>query len=180
MALLVKNANVPRAAGVTGGGLATLSQFIHVPRPTGLLPQTTTDVLFWVVGGRILVHALLGEATTILTANDPGMSVNVSTLNAARDTIVGTTLVVASLEVGGKAVIEGDGTAIIKQTAGGVLNTATWSHPWIAGSQGLSAEIYITDSSTNTTGKMRWDLWYQPLDEGAYAYASPALAAVAI
>ena len=180
MAFLVKNSNVPRTAGPAGNGQAVLSEWIHVARPAATLPQTTTAQLFNVRGGRVLVHALLGEATVVLTSTDPQLSINSSKLNTALTAIVGTTIVVAttvslaSLEVGGLVVVEGDGTAIIKAVAGGALTTTVLNHAWIA----PNGEIYITTADNNTTGQIKWDLWYQPLDEGAYVTANTGLSGV--
>jgi len=178
MAFLVKNSNTIRTAGVAGVGQAFLDQHIHVARPGALLPQTTTEMLFRVRGGRVLVWLMLGEATVVLTATDPILSWNSTALSAASvavgtTTVIASTVNLASLEVGGRAVIEGDGTAAVKSNAGasflGIVNG--W---WVA----PQGEIYQTSGANNTTGQIKWDLWYQPLDEGAYVEASLAGTAI--
>lgn len=183
MAFLIKNTNTQRTAGVAGNGQAILNQWIHVARPAAVLPQSTTEMLFRVFGGKVWIHGLVGTATVILTATDPGLSINSTALSAA-GVAVGTTLVIAttvslaSLEVGGMAQVEGDGTAIVKYAAGGILAfngaVATTTGGWLA----PQGEIYCTTTGSNTTGQVKWDLWYQPLEEGAYVVAQNAGTAI--
>lgn len=178
MAFLIKT-SAGRSTGPSNPGQATLDQFIHVKRAGKVLPQSTTEILFKVVGGRVLVRALIGEATVVLTATDPVAKISSKKLNAALDTAVGTavdvasTVNLASLEVGGNAFVEGDGTALVKANAGATFmgtNTGAWIAP--------NGEIYLTTGASNTTGAMKWDLWYQPLDEGAYVIAVDTATAV--
>lgn len=185
MAFVVKNVNSQRSAAVTGSGQAILNQMIRVNRPALVLPQSTTEQLFLVRNGRVWVRGLIGTATVVLTATDPQLSVNSSALNAAMDTIVGTTIVMAStvslasLEVGGMAMVEGDGTAVVKYTAGGITAFNGAMATTSGGFMAPRGEIYITTAANNTTGQMTWDLWYQPLDQGAYVEAvSVATAAI--
>ena len=171
MAFLIKSAPV-RTAGPTTPGTSVLSQAIHVVRAAKVLPQSTTEQLFLVRGGRVLVRAMLGEVTTVLTATDPVSSINSSKLNAALDTIVGTTVAIAttvdtaSLEVGGTVFVEGDGTALVKANAGCVFIGAV-TGMWLA----PRGEIYLTTTGNNTTGAMKWEIWYEPWDAGAYVTA---------
>ena len=180
MALLIKNANVPRAAGTTGSGFASVRQWIHVARAAAVLPQSTTEMIFKVFGGRIAVGYMLGEATVILTSVDPVLSLNHTKLNNAGTATVGTTTIMnstvslASLEVGGLAVCSFAGGAVVKANAGGNVNLAL-NNSFAVLPQG---ELYITTTGSNTTGQIKWDLWYQPLDEGAFVVAQPAGTAI--
>jgi hypothetical protein len=173
MAFLIKN-TPQRSTGPNNPGASVLSQFTQVSRAAKVLPQSTTQILFKVIGGRVLVHYLIGEVTTVLTATDPVGKISSKKLNAALDTAVGTavdvasTVDIASLEVGGFVMVEGDGTAWVKSNAGCAFGGASGAiGPWIA----PNGEIYLTTGASNTTGAMKWDLWYQPLDPGAYVIA---------
>src|SRR3990167_9064688 len=169
MAFLVKTGRQP-AAGPSTPGYAVVNQWIHVARPTLTLPQTASNQLFLVKGGRVLIHALIGEVTVVIQGSDPVAKVRASRLNAAMDTIVGTTYDVASTldmssdEIGTIYTVEGDGTAIDSpQLAGsGRLGGSKWIMP--------NGEIILTTGASKT-GEIKWDLWYQPLDEGAYVSA---------
>ena len=151
---------------------------VHVSREAKNLPQSTTQQLFKVAGGRVLVHRLIGEVTTVIQNSDPVAKVSASKLNAALDTLVGTaydiasTLDMSSDEVGTIYTIEGDGTAIVSpQVAGAGYEAAT---KWIA----PQGQIYLTTGASKT-GAIKWDIWYTPLDEGAYVVAvNTATAAV--
>lgn len=184
MAFVIKNTNFPRNTGVSGNGQAMLTQLIAVNRPAAVLPQTTTEQLFQVVGGRVWVRFLIATATVILTATDPALSLNSTALNAAMDTAVGTTIVIsttvnlASLEVGGMAYSEGDGTALVKYTAGGITAFNGAMATTSGGFMAPNGEIYATTGGSNTTGQVKWDLWYTPLDSGAYVKAMNAGTAI--
>ena len=172
----IKQSNQARTAGPTGNGQAFLSQYIKVSRAAKALPQTTTQQLFRVHGGRVLVRFLIGEVTTVIEGTDPVMKISVSALSSA-SALVGTaydiasTLDISSDEVGTLYSVEGDGTAIISgnQVAGSVEAFGTG---WIQ-SQG---QIYMTTGASKT-GAIKWDLYYQPLDPGAYVVAVDAATA---
>lgn len=162
MAFTVKNQKTFRA------DQPVLQQWIQATRTGLLLPATTTEQLFRVYGGRILVHMFVGEVTVVLDATDPVIKISSGKLSNA-SALVGTvvdiasTANIASLEVGGNVNVLGSGAALIKTNAGGSISTLG-RIPWIA----PQGEIYLTAGGTNLTGFMKWDIWYQPLDAGAY------------
>lgn len=168
MAFLLKNNKRTEGSSTPA---SVLDQWIKVTQATnagaGLaLPATTTGQLFRVYGGRVLVRGLVGTVTTIIqtqTCNGKISSKQLSDAGAA----VGTAVDVASnvdmtaREVGGMFFVEGDGTAMVASNAGCAYVAGTG--PWIA----PQGEIYLTTGATNT-GAAKWDLFYQPLDPGAY------------
>lgn len=168
MAFLVRNSPA-RAAGPTPNGQAYVSQFIHVKRAAKALPQTTTEQLFRVYGGRILVKLLLAEVTTDIQSSDPVLNVSTSALDDA-GALVGTadelasTIDLSSDEEGSMYVVEGDGSGLVSTQVAAFanVNAREWVMP--------RGQIYI-ETTANKTGALKWDLWYQPLDEGAYAVA---------
>jgi hypothetical protein len=165
MALLIKNINKP--VGSSSRSNAQVEQYIQTSQPAVALPATTTGQLFRVKGGRVLVKALLGEVTTALGATVTTVKVTSKKLDSA-SVAVGTavdicsTVAVTSLELGSLYFVEGDGTAGVVSNAGGAF-IGTNSGWWIA----PQGEIYITTSATNT-GAMKWDIFWQPLDSGAF------------
>ncbi len=170
MAFIVKHAAKARVAGPNGSGFAYLNQNIQVSRAAKALPQSTTQQLFRVFGGRILVHLLIGEVTTVIEGTDPVLKVSAERL-ADDGTLVGTvydiasTLDMSSDEVGTIYTVEGDGTAIVSPQLAGA-GFAAQGIQWIM-PQGA---IYITTGASKT-GAIKWDLFYQPLDPGAFATA---------
>lgn len=169
MAFMAKNVNGPQG---TTSKSAILDQYVKVTQATAAgagiaLPASTTGQLFRVRGGRVLVKALIGEVTTVIQTQADNVKVSVKKLDNA-SAAVGTAVdVCANVDVTAMAVgshyfVEGDGTAGVLSTAGAILvgPNSGW---WIA-EQG---EIYLTASATNT-GAVKWDLYYQPLDPGAY------------
>ena len=169
MALLIKNKAGNRFANPqTGGGQAILQQWIQVSRPTLALPQATNQQLFRIYGGRVWVHLFIGEVTTVIEGTDPVPSIEYAALTTA-GALVGTeyalasTLNIASDEVGTLYGIEGDGTAITSgnQVAGSLEGSV---FPGFVLAQG---QLVFTTTGSRT-GAIKWDLWYQPLDSGAY------------
>lgn len=171
MALLIKDSRRPTATS-TGNQPAILDQWIRVTQatPAGAgvaLPASTTGQLFRVYGGRVVVKALVGTVTTVIQTQTDNLKVSSKALDTA-SAAVGTAVDVAAnvdvtaREVGGMYFVEGDGTAGVLSNAGAAFigpNSGSWVAP--------QGEIYLTASATNT-GAMKWDLWYQPLDPGAY------------
>lgn len=134
---------------------------IHVAKAAATLPSSTTQDIFTVAGGRVLVKALLGEVTTLVgTGTTPDLQVQM-------DPTVGTTIDVATDvqigddEVGTLYYVEGDGTALIPISSG---------YGQAAAGQGFilpAGTLQIVTSET-TTGATKWDIFYVPLDDGAY------------
>ena len=133
---------------------------IHVVKTTATLPQTATQHLFVVTGGRVLVTLLFGEVTTVIQGTDPVLKVT-STPTTGTAVDVASTVDTSSLEVGGLITVEGDGTALIKGNAGAGL-PGTGQGKWIA-------PIGYVDliAGASKTGATKWDLYYIPIDDGA-------------
>jgi hypothetical protein len=167
MAFLIKNQQPRQNTSASKQGYATVDQWIQVTQPAVALPATTTGQIFRVKGGRVLVKSLVGEVTTVIQTQADNLKVTSKKLDSA-SVAVGTAKDIAAdvnitaLEVGSLYFVEGDGTAGVLSTAGGAYigpNSGMWIAP--------QGEIYLTTSATNT-GAMKWDIWYQPLDPGAY------------
>jgi hypothetical protein len=176
MALMLKNRTFRNQGSAPGQGFSYLEQLIKVSVPARTIPATTTDQLFRVKGGRVKVKALVGEVTTVIQTQADNMKVSSKRLSDA-SAAVGTAVdVAANVDITGKEVgssyfVEGDGTAGVLSNAGAAF-IGTNSGEWIA----PQGEIYLTTSATNT-GAMKWDLWYVPLDDGAWV--EPVLSATA-
>ena len=138
----------------------TIGLGFHVAKASATVPQGTTQDLFVVSGGRVLVRALFGEVTVAIGAG------TTPDLKVQHDPAVGTTVdvasdvVVASDEVGTLYYVEGDGTALIPISSG---------YAQAAAGQGFILPIGTTQlvASESTAGATKWDIWYLPLDDGA-------------
>lgn len=173
MAFLVKNSNKQRTAGPAGNGQAVLEQWIHIVRPALTIPQSTNEQLFRIYGGKILVHLLLGTVTTLMGATNGQLTIDGYQLSDAA-AVVGSVKAIAATadtaddEVGGMYVVEGDGSAFVLSTAGAAY-IGSQNGKWIM----PQGEIVLVAAASSVTGAAKWDLFYQPLDEGAYAVAVP-------
>lgn len=162
MALTLKNRQRSIAAGSP-----VIAQWIRATQPAVALPATTTGQIFRVFGGRIICWLLLGEVTTIIQAQANNLKISSKKLDNAA-AAVGTAVDISAnvdsnaKEVGSLYRVLSSGAAAVWSNAGAGL--ATLGSDYVVIPQG---EIYLTTAATNT-GAMKWDLWYQPLDEGAY------------
>lgn len=124
------------------------------------LPATTTQNIFTVAGGRVLVTLLFGEVTTVVQNQANNLKVSsVPTTGTAVD--LAANLDIANDEAGTLYLVEGDGTALIGANAGAAV-TAIGFAPLII----PAGVIRLTASATNT-GATKWQCWYFPLDAGA-------------
>lgn len=134
---------------------------IKVSKASTAYTATTAQTLFTITGGKVLVNLLMAtvstqhEATTlnIKTATAPTTGTAVA-LSTDVDT--------NALEAGGTLYVEGDGTATVKANGGVVLSSATQSGFIVS-----PGTITFTPSAT-ATGATTWELWYVPIDDGAY------------
>jgi hypothetical protein len=180
MAFLLKDQH--RVQGTTGKQ-AVVDQWIRVSVPAVALPASTTGQVFRVKGGRVLVKLLLAEVTTVIQSQATTFKFSSKALDSA-SAAIGTavdltaTVDLNAKEVGALHVVEGDGSAGILSNAGAAY----------IGSQGGTfilpqGEVYATTVATST-GKLKYDLWYQPLDPGAYvepvAFTAAGILPVAI
>ena len=139
----------------------TLARGFSVAKASATLPATTTQNLFTVTGGRILVMHLFGEITTIVQAQACTLKVtSAPTTGTAVD--VATALDVNGFEAGALLVCEGDGTALVGAAAGAGAALALNALPFII----PIGTLRIASSATNT-GASKWQIHYFPLDIGA-------------
>jgi hypothetical protein len=127
---------------------------IHVQKASATLPSSTTQDIFTITGGYVLVRALVGQVTVEVGAGTTHDHSTGTTIDVATD------VVIASDEVGTLYYVEGDGTALIPISSG---------YAQAAAGQGFilpAGTLQIVTSET-TAGATKWDLWYLPLDDGA-------------
>jgi len=137
----------------------------HVARATDTLPQTTTEALFTVAGGRVEVTLLIGEVTTIIQNSDPVLSMTTAPTTGSA-VVLNSTVATTSLEVGGFIRVTGDGGALVKSNAGAVLSSS------VPSGFVVPAGDIVLDAGASKTGSVKWDLFYFPIDEGATVTAT--------
>ncbi len=140
---------------------------IHIARPTAVWPQTADQTIFTISGGRVFVTSLSGVFTVAASGTANNLSVN-SVPTTGTATVIASTLATASFEIGALLVVEGDGTALIGTATGSGLAPSLNALPFIL----PTGNVTITCSASNTTGSIKWDLFYFPLDEGATVVAA--------
>ena len=149
MAFLLKNSRA--------GDQSVIDQWIHVSKASATLPAGTTQNIFTVSGGRVVVKALVGQVTTAIQNQACNFKVtSVPTTGTAVD--LASNLDIDNDEAGCLYLVEGDGTALVGANAGAALSGIGMGIMVIP-----VGTIRVETSATNT-GATKWDLWYQPLD----------------
>lgn len=132
----------------------------RVDKTSATLPATTTQNIFTVAGGRVLIKGLLGEVTTIIQAQATTLKVTAApTVGTAVD--LTSTVDINAKEAGTLLLAECDGTALVAANAGAGMSGI--GEPFAIVNTGV---IRIATGATST-GATKWTLWYVPLDEGA-------------
>jgi hypothetical protein len=144
--------------------VAQIVQGFKVSRSTATLPQTGASALFNILGGRVMILGIVGQVTTAiqnqanntkLVANpDTGTSVDICAVLSTANKEVGTLLGITGTFA----------TALVGANAGATVLCAT---PVV-----VNAGTIDLDCSASNTGSVKWDLWYLPLDDGAYVTAA--------
>lgn len=149
------------SSGVPGKDLRKLNFGAKVDRATAVLPATTTQNLFSVSGGRIILLGLVGEVTVVASATattltfqsaptvGTAVALNLNTGSAIENAVVGS-LVTITGTFGDAAIISGG--------AGQILDSKGLVIP--------AGFIRILTSATNTAS-LRYSVFYTPLDDGA-------------
>lgn len=137
---------------------------VHVARATATLPQNATQHLFTVTGS-VIINLMVGRVTVAIQSSDPVAKIT-STPGAGSAVDVASTVTLASLEIGGWIGVSGDGTALVVNNHGASL-------------LGAKPCFFLVDTGTidlittaSKTGSVKWDLWYVPLDDGAFVVAA--------
>ena len=151
--------NVSATPGASSKGDFVTGLGIRVNKAAATIPQTTSQTIFTVTGGRVLVTLLFGEVTTVIQAGANNMSVE-SDPTVGVVSVLSSGLDIASLAVGILLTSEMDGTALIQGNAG-MLGTGQ-------GKAIISAGIITCKTDASKTGATKWTLYYYPIDDGAY------------
>ena len=146
--------------GATGDASAVTGLGKRVLKAAATLPATTTQTIFTITGGRVLVNALFGQVTTIVQAQVCNLKVtSAPTTGTAVD--LASNLDINGDEAGTLYLVEGDGTALVGANAGAALS-------------GVGATFMIIpvgviriETSATSTGATKWQIHYIPLDDGA-------------
>jgi len=157
MAFLIKQHQPTRKS--TGQYDPVIAQTVRVEKSAATLPATTTQNIFTVSGGRVLVKGIIGEVTTAVQAQVCNLKVTVvPTTGTAYD--VAANVDINADEIGTLYSVEGDGTALLTVSSG-AIQAATGTGFIVS-----PGTIRIATSATNT-GATKWTLYYEPLDPEA-------------
>lgn len=167
----VKGTDGAAGADFSGGsalGVAKVTNSVlgtRVTKAPATLPASTTDNLFTIAGGRVLITKFVGEVTTIVEVQACNTKVN-------NNPTVGTTVILATnvditgAEAGATFTVEGDATALVIGLGGTSLGILGGMNLEVA-----EGALELETAATNT-GATKWELWYIPLDDGATVVAA--------
>lgn len=140
---------------------------ILVSRATATLPATTSQNIFTISGGRILLVSLVGEVTTVIQAQATTVKVTSTPTTGSAIDLSSTGADINALEVGGRIALANPpaaATALVKTNAGYT------NLPGVRTIVPIGTISYTTGATS--TGSIKWDLIYVPLDAGAQVAAA--------
>jgi len=152
---------------IQGDELRTITLGRRVDKAAATLPQTTTDNLFTISGGQVLLTSIVGEVTTVVQtqANNTKLTLNPTATGASQD-------MCAVLDITADAVGE---LYTISGTVGDALRSdllVGLNSLWGAGGMVLSEGVIELNCAASNTGATKWYLTYIPLDDGASVAAA--------
>jgi hypothetical protein len=143
-----------------GKSVRKVVEGIAVERATALPPQTATENLFTVAGGRVLLKQIIGEVTTAIgnVANNTNLSFNPT------DGAAGNMCAVLDIDNDAVGTVYGiTGTvATAMQDSVNVLLAQATPHILKPGT------IDLICAANSVTGAIKWTVIYVPIDDGAY------------
>ena len=147
--------------------IRAIADGVLVSRATAALPATTSQNLFTVSTGRILLVGLIGEVTTIIQAQSTTVKVTSTPSAGSAIDMSSTGADINALEVGGRITLANPpaaASALTKTLAGytNLQNVQVIVPP---------GTISYTTGATST-GSIKWDLFYVPYDAGATVAAA--------
>lgn len=152
---------------IAGKDVRTIAAGILVSRATATLPATTSQNIFTISGGRILLVSLVGEVTTVIQAQSTTVKVTATPTTGSAIDMSSTGADVNALEVGGRIALANPpaaATALVKTNAGYT------NLPAVRTIVPIGTISYTTGATS--TGSIKWDLIYVPLDAGAQVVAA--------
>ena len=140
----------------------TIGMGFRVSKASATVPQGTTQDVFVVTGGNVLVTLMYGMVTTVLGSTANNLSVNMNPTAAGTTYIIASAIEGNALEANSFLVVEGDGTALMITGKAGAGPIISGTGRWICPTGTITFECVAS-----TTGATRWEFFYFPLDEGA-------------
>lgn len=152
------------AAGIPGNQIRQLLWGLKVSRATATLPQGANAPIFNILNGRVLLTALVGEVTVVLGAVGNMKLIATPTTGTAADMCAVTAM--GSKEVGTLISISGNASDALVAVSSGFVRGF--------GYDGVVVDIGTINLSLSgsSTGSVKWDLFYTPLDDGASVTAA--------
>ncbi len=147
---------------LAGKSVRKITEGILVNRAAALPPQTATEAIFTIVGGRVLIKAIFGLVTTQIGNVPTNTHLNHDpTVGAAAVLTLAAGTDIDNLAVGVQLVVTGDVTDALA-TSANVINAPEASFLLKAGT------ITVTTAANTVTGAISWHVIYVPIDDGAY------------
>lgn len=143
---------------------------LGVKADKSVAPANATTPIFNVVGGKVLVTALIGEVTTVMSATVTSLSLNHDPTNGAAAALCAAT-VVTSDPVGTLYSISGVAADLL--SAQTITGTEAPTQVYAPGSGQIvlpAGQVGQVGTAANT-GVTKWTLCYIPIDDGAYVEA---------
>lgn len=169
---------------IQGDQIRALLMGVLVNRDSDTLPQTTSETIFSVTGGRVVLTSLVGEVTTALGSTATNLNLtHTPSGGSAADLCAATTvtsdaagtlyslvsgLATDKLSIQSVSTLkEDDAAAVLATEAPGVTFAQLLRQPIIIPAGDIKAK-----TSGSDTGEVKWSLTYIPYDNGSAVAAA--------
>lgn len=143
------------------------SPWLWTPRLAANLPQTATEALFTVIGGRCRVSLVIGRVTTALSADVSSGKLLYDPTDGAADSDITAAVALASLAQGLWLWVSGT-TLVISTNGGAALTTSGFVAAPQNGNAFMAEPGNISLNTTgNQTGQIEWYCAWRPWEAGA-------------
>lgn len=151
---------------IEGKALRKLLLGRKVDRATATLPQGAAAAIYNIVGGRVLMTAIVGEVTVAIGGANATKLVANPTVATAGDTDLCATVDIDTCDIGDLLSITG--------TPGDAMLVAHKGAVQTMGPHGVIMQTGTLDLNCagSVAGSVKWTLFYIPIDDGAYVTAA--------
>jgi len=149
-----------------GKAIRKLHLGIMVERAAAALPSSGAGDIYTIVGGKVLMTALVGEVTVAIGATQSVKFIANPTAATAADTDLCAAVDINTCDVGDLLGVTGTpGENLLVAHKGSIQGMLT-------GGVYLQTGTLQVHTTATTAGSAKWNLCYVPIDDGAYVEAA--------
>lgn len=166
---------------IQGDQMRALLMGVRVSRATATIPQSTSETIFTVSGGRVAITSVVGEVTTVIGSTSVNFNLTYTPSGGSAADLVAATSCTSDAVGTLYSLTSGVATDLLSiQSVSAIGGTpvAASEVPNVTYAHLLWRPIIVRagdmkfKTSASTTGAVKWDITYIPFDNGASVAAA--------